>query len=244
MISKFNKYNFLKENLDILNESTEFADQQLGLLSNPLGPSYGFATDKTMSIYSDDSGAYVDNYARTSQIMADLGRTNKNLNLFISGDMKQKFDTFLDDIEEYQNLKILRIFINQNLGIDIFISFDFMEEEFFGVFRNFNGINKPRFDSDLLSDPRFCYINKEYYIKLNNYLYKILFNWFIPTPGDYLALGDLIAKNVLGDNITIPKNSSIYIKGYNTNQNNEPYLIIKYKNEMYKIVKNDYYFFK
>jgi len=244
MISNFNKYNFLKENF-MLTESTEFATQELGQLSNPLVPGYGFAKDPTMSIYSDDSSPYVDNYAKASQVVCDLNRILMNLYGEIGNAMSMKADLFLDDIEEYQNLKILRIFINPLYKIDVFISYNFMEEEFFGVFRNFNGINKPKFDSDLFSDPRFRYINKEYYIKLNNYFYKIIYNWFIPTPDDYLVLNQgLETKNVMGDIVVIPENSKIYVKGYNTDPDNDPFLMIKYKNEIYKIIKNNYYYFK
>jgi len=120
-----------------------------------------------------------------------------------------------------------------------------MDEEFFGVYRNFNGLNKPKFDTDLFSDPRFSYMNKDYYIKLNNYLFKILFNWFIPIPGDYIVLAnELKMKNSMGDNTTIKMNSKIYLKGYNTDQDNDPFLMIKYKDDIYKIIKNDYFFFK
>jgi hypothetical protein len=241
-ILKFNTYNFL---IDNLSESTEFADMQLSQLSNPLGPGYGFSQDAQMSIYSDGSSPYIDNYTRFSQMSIDLSRIMGSLHGFVSNGMNQKVDMFLEDIEEFSNLKILRMFINNQLKLDIFISFVFMEEEFFGVYRNFNGINKPKFNSDLLTDVRFGYINKEYYIKLNNYLYKILYNWFIPIPGDYIIINDEIkVKNSLGEIISIPKDSKIYVKGYNTDQDNDPFLIIKYKEEIYKLTKNDYFFFK
>ena len=112
MIIKFNKYNFLKENFfvnedSLIQESTEFATQELGQLSNPLGPGYGFAKDPTMSIYSDDSSPYVDNYAKASQVVCDLNRILSNLYGAVGDAMSMKIDMFLDDIEEYQNLKIL-----------------------------------------------------------------------------------------------------------------------------------------
>lgn len=246
-IISFNKYNFLIENypLELLKESSEFAQMQMGQVNNPLGPGYGFAQDPTMSIYSDDVNPYVDNYARLSQVVADLGRVMSELQDSVSNSFRNKVDYFLEDIEDYQNLKILRIFQNTNLKLDIYLSFDFMEEEFFAVFRNFNGLNEPTFDSDLFSDPRFSYINKEYYLKLKNYLYKILYNWFIPSPGDYKILADKITmRNSMGQIVSLKNNATIYVKGYNVDANNDPYIIIRYKDDIYEITKNDYFFFK
>lgn len=246
-IIKYNKYQFLLDNwpAEFIKESSEFAQSQMNQASSPLGPGYGMAVDPTMSIYSDTNNPYMDNYARMSQIVADLGRTMRELQGVTSGSFQNKIDYFLEDIEDYQNLKILRIFENTNLKLDVYISFDFSEEEFFGVFRNFNGINEPKLDSDLLSDPRFSYINREYYLKLKNYIYKILYNWFIMPPGDYKILSpDLKMKNSLGQAVRIKKGSTIYIKGYNTNADNNPFVIIKYKENIYELGDNDYFFLK
>ena len=246
-IISYNKYQFLMDNfpLEPLNETSDFSNSQMGQVNNPLGPGYGFAQDPQMSIYSDANNPYIDNYTRLSQIVADLGRVMKGLQGATADSLTGKIDYFLEDIEEYQNLKILRIFVNTNLNLDVFISFDFMEDEFFGVFRNFNGINEPKLDTDLMSDPRFGYINKEYYIKLKNYIYKILFNWFIPTPGDYKVLADeLKMRNSMGQTVLVKKNLTIYVKGYNTDADNNPFVIVKYKNDIYDITKNDYFYFK
>lgn len=246
-IISYNKYKFLIDNYPMisLNETSDFSNSQMGQVNNPLGPGYGFAQDPQMSIYSDANNPYVDNYTRLSQIVADLGRVMKELQGATGNSLKSKIDYFLEDIEEYRNLKILRIFINTNMKLDVFISFDFMEEEFFGVFRNFNGINDPTLNSDLFTDSRFNYMDKEYIIKLKNYIYKILYNWFIPTPGNYKILADEIKmKNSIGQTMTIKKDSIIYVKGYNTDSDNNPFILIKYKDNVYEIGKNDYFYFK
>ena len=134
-ILKYNKYNFITENFPdyIIKESSEFADMQMGQM--PLGAGFGFSQDPSLSIYSDGSGPYVDNYQRMSQVVQDLNRVMKSLYAQGSTSIsRHKLDYFLEDLEEYQNLKILRVFINNKMKIDVFISFDFMEEEFFGVF--------------------------------------------------------------------------------------------------------------
>lgn len=244
-ILKLNKYNFLSENWPKANESSEFADVQLGLLSNPLGPGYGFATDPQLTIYDDKVDPYIDNYSRMSQVVTDLGRILKSLNGKTTGVFGDNIDYFMEDVDEYKNLKILRIFENQELYLDVFISFSFMEEEFFGVYRSFNGLNKANLDSDLFSDPRFSYINKEYYIKLNNYLYKLLTNWFVPSIGKYKILSDeLITYNSMGDKEHIKKGATIEVKGYNIDSDNRNFLMIRYGKDIFKIIKNDFYFFK
>jgi len=247
-VIKYNKYNFIVENFpaDMLNESSEFGDMQMGQLSNPLGPGFGFAQDPQLSIYSDGSGPYIDNYQRLSRTVQDLARVMKNL--YGAGAIsisKHKLDYFLEDVEDFQNLKILRIFVNPRLDLDVFISFSFMEEEFFGVYRNYNGIDKPKLDTDLFSDPRFSYIDNEYRLKTSNYFYKILYNWFIPSPGEYKVLTDeLGVKNSLGENHLIKKGKTVTVKGYNTDADGKAFLMLNYRDDIYKIIGNDFYFFK
>jgi len=247
-VFKYNKFNFISENMQehLIKESSEFGDMQMGQSASPLGPGFGQATDPTMSVYSDGSSPYVDNYERMSLIVKDLTRVMKGL--YNSGSLsisKHKLDYFLEDIDEYSDLKILRIFPNTKLTIDIFISFNFMDEEFFGVYRDYNGLNKPKLQTDLFTDPRFRYIDTEYKLKLSNYFSKILFNWFIPSVGDYLILSDeLKVKDTMGNNVIMKKGTSITIKGYNNDINNQPFLIIKKEPEMYKLLGNDFFFFK
>lgn len=245
-IIKYNKYNFLIDHVpsDMIKESSEFGDMQMGM-GSPLGSGFGFAHDPSLNLYSDGSTPYVDNYQRMSTIVQDLERVMKDLYsqnaLTITA---HKMDYFLDDIDEYKNMKILRIYINAKLTIDVFISFDFMDEEFFGVYHEYNGLNKPKLETDLFSDPRFRYIDGDYKLKLSNYFYKILYNWFIPAIGEYIVLADEIkTKNVLGDNIYFKKGQKFKIKGYNIDNNNKPFLMLVNKEDNYKIVDNDFFYF-
>lgn len=245
-IVKYNKYKFLLENFppQILTESSEFADMQMGMNPNPLGAGFGFqAKDPNMSIYSDDSSPYVDDYARVGQMANDLARVMKNLMGDIAADIRQhKVDYFLEDIEEFKNLKILRIFNNNDLYLDIFISFELHDEEFFGSFKSYNGVNQPKLKTDLFTDQRFGYIDTEYYLKLTNYLYKILYNWFIPMVGEYKVLQNISVKDSMGSKKTLKKNSVFRVKGHNE-ENGKLYIIIKHKEDIYTINDNDYYFF-
>lgn len=244
-ILKFNKYSFLYDNFEHLKESnSEFNQYQFGLDPFPLGPGYGFAVDPQLSIYSDDSSPYRDNYARTSQTINDIGRVMRNLQGQIITTFRRNY--FIDDIDDYENMKILRIFTNSSMKIDVYFSFDFKGEEFFAVFNNFNGLEKPpKMKSELFSDNRYRYIDREYYLKLNNYLYKIIYNWFIPNRGLYLNMKDIVnLKGDMGETIEFKEGKSLEVIGYNVDKDNDPYIIVRYENETYKIIKNNYYFFK
>jgi len=249
-IKRSEKIQYLRQNH--LKESSEFNQYQMGTDNSfgggSLGPGYGFATDPGLSIYSPDSNPYVDLYARTagttSRLMQIIKQVSKEMlddHVFI-----RKTDRFLEDIDEFTNLKILRIFKNENLKINIYISFDFMEKEFFGVFRNFNSINnKPTFDTELLTDPQFSYIDKEYYFKLNQYFYKLIYNYFIPEPGKYVNLKkNLVIKDEYGAFKYVDEGKIIEVIGYNTNENNEPYIILEIQDKTFTITGNDYFYFK
>jgi len=244
-VLKYNKYNFVKENFK-LNESSELGDMQMGL-GGLAGPGFGFSVDNTLSIYSDGTTPYIDTYQRMSGIINDLTKVMRGLNDTIANSSTVKqIDLFLEDIENFQKLKILRIYPNNSLKLDIFISFEFNEEEFFGVYRSFNNnYKKTKLDSDLFTDPRMKYIDKEYYLKLSNYFYKVLYNWFIPKEGYYQIIDEqLIVDDYLGQKFKIKKDAIIEVKSFSVDKDNEPYIVLKYKNDSYMINKNDFYYFK
>lgn len=238
---KYNKFNFLNK----INENSEFADMQMSLGAS-MGGNYGYASDPSLTVYSDGSTPYIDSYTRLSLVVNDLSKVIRNLHSSVVTDFSRNIDLFLEDLDNYKNLKILRIYENNINKIDVFISFEFNDEEFFGVYRNFNiSYKEPRLDSDLFTDPRLRYIDKEYYLKLSKYIFKILTKFFIPTKGNYKILKeDFIVRNYLGQTVSIKKGSIIELKNYNFDSNNEYQLVIEYANDKYIIDKNDYYYFK
>jgi hypothetical protein len=232
-----------------IKESSEFNQYQLGIDNavSTFGPGWGWSTDPGLSIYSPDSNPYVDFYARsagsTSRLMQIIQQVSKEMiddHIFA-----RKSDRFLEEIDEYKNIKILRIFKNEALKLNVYISFDFMDQEFFGVFRNFNAShNKPTFDTELLSDPKFKYIDKEYYLKLNQYIYKLIYNWFIPKAGMYKNLKqDCPLKDEMGQQKYMKEGKIVEIKGYNTDENGDPYITLEIEGKKYNIVGNNYFFF-
>jgi hypothetical protein len=133
---------------------------------------------------------------------------------------------------------------NQNL-LDIFLSFEFKDEEYFGVFKNYNkSFSKPTFKTELYENMEYPYINKEYKLKLENYLYKVLYNWFIPSKCFYTNLKeDNIIKNEYGQSVKIKKGSIVNVLGYKKDEVDIPYLELMYKDKKYYITENNYFWF-
>jgi len=241
MIIKFDEY---------ILESSEFNQFQLGLdyAFSTLGAGYGFANDPSLSIYSPDTNPFLDMYARNA------GTTNRLMQITkqVFGEMDdhiftRKNDRFLLDLDEYKNLKILRIFPNENLKLNVYISFEFLEKEYFGVYRNFNSsYNKPKLESELFSNPEASYMDKEYYLKLNQYFYKKLYNFFIPEPGLYKNLknNNKIKDDNMGSWFYLKENKIVEVLGYNLDENNDPYISLKIGEKRYVITGNDYFYFK
>ena len=260
MITKFDRYIKESKLIDYINKSerkqrlfegSEFNQYQLGLDGgmSSFGQGYGIATDPGLSIYSPDSNPYVDMYSRQAGTTSHLMTIIKQMNKEMTDDhvFARKSDRFLEDIDEYKNIKILRIFKNENLKLNIYISFDFMDNNFFGVFRNFNAsYNRPTFDTELLSDQRFGYIDKEYFLKLNQYIYKLVFNFFIPEPGMYKNLKEncLVKDENSGEQKFLKEGKIVEVLGYNTDENNDPFIPLKIENKNFNITGNNYFYFK
>jgi hypothetical protein len=242
----YNKFKFINNNL--IKEYSEFNQYQMGLdssTSNPLGPTYGWSTDPGLSIYgTDQDSPYTDYYARTSGSVNRLNAISKSVfNDIDQSILRSKTDAFLDDIDNFNNYKILRIYLNDSLHLNIFISFYYDEEEFFGVFKNFN-FGEPNLETEMYTDPRFMYIDKEYKLKMSIYFKKILNNWFLPKKNSYKNLKDNCpVKDTLGNIKYLKKNSIINIIGVDMEKDNSPYIIMKQNDNKYYLKDKNYYYF-
>lgn len=239
-ILKYNKYVFLKE---AYSEFNQFS--QLNVTPSSLGfAGYGFAIDNSLSIYGQKDSPYTNQYYRTPMMVNTLLGVIQQVQKDITNNYGNiKFDYFLEDVEKYSDFKILRININNNLCVDVYISFLLNGEEFFGVFKNFNSINRQLLKTDLFSDYRYRYIDYEYKLKLDNYFKKILEKWFRPSNGVYKCLADEVqCYDKMGNKFNIKKNTKIEVKSSSGNIT-DPYVKFFYKNEIYIINGNNYYFF-
>jgi len=239
MIIKFDEY---------IKEGSEFNQYDMGQNGVQSFLGYGFATDPGLSIYSNDSSPYTDYYARSAGTTSRLMQITKGVFNEIGDHVSsRKNDRFLIDIDEYKNIKILRISENENLKINVYISFDFMEQEFFGIYRNYNiSYAKPKLDSELFSNPTYSYMDKEYYLKLSKFLYKKIFNYFIPKPGLYRNLknNNIIKSDDMGNIMYLKEGKIIEVLGYNLDENNDPYIHLKIDGKKFNITGNNYFYFK
>jgi hypothetical protein len=239
-IYKYNTYKFLKESYSDFNQFS-----QGGISPHSLGPGYGFAVDPSLSIYGNQDSPYVDPYSRTPMFVNALQGVIKNLNkdtLGFYGGIK--YDQFLEDVSMYTDLTILRINENENLTLDVYISFKFDNNEYFGVFKKFNWIDRGSLKTDLYTDTEYRYIDETYQIKLDNYLYQILVNWFKPKQTKYISLKEnLSVRDNMGSKFLLPKDSIIEVISANVDKDSNSFIKFNYAGEKYVINKNDYYYF-
>jgi hypothetical protein len=246
-IFKYSRYSFLNET-ELLKEGSEFMQYQFGI--EPMntaggGGNYQFATDPRMSQGNYQDSPYTDFYARQSGLVANLNQITKNLQSQTDLIYKDS-NPFLEDINLFKNLKILRMFENNNLKLDVFISFKYDEEEYFGAFRNFNGLVRPKFESELFYEPEYQYrFNGDYKIKLGNFFYKKLEKWFIPEKGFYKNMkNENRVKDNMGKLFEMNTDQVVEVLGYNMSADNKPYVIIKVHDKTYHVENNDYFYFK
>jgi len=239
-IYKPNTYKFLKESYSDFNQFS-----QGSVSPHSLGPGYGFATDPSLSIYGNQDSPYTDPYSRTPMFVNALQSVIKNLNgegLGSYGGIK--YDQFLEDVDSYTDLTILRINKNTNQYLDVYISFKFDGDEFFGIYKDFNGIEKPTLRTDLYTDSNYKYIDETYKLKIDNYLYQIITNWFKPAKTQYICLKDSVSvRDKMGDKFLLPEKAIIKVIDANVDKDTNSYIKFDYKGEKYVINKNDYYFF-
>lgn len=248
MILKYNKYTFIKEQMEYLQEQFLNEDNfnQFQNASSMFGAemgTYGFAVDPSLSIYGNQDGPYNNAYFRTPYMIQKVVDVMKTI-YKDQGYSSIKYDHFLDDIDNYSDLKILRLHKNNNLYLDVFISFMFNDEEFFGVYKNFNGLQKPTLKSHLFSEQKYSYIDNEYILKFDNYIFKLLTNWFKPNKGFYVCLKDIVpCRNEMGETVNIKKGQNVRVLGVNTSKEHKPYILIDHNGDQLHISNNDYYYF-
>lgn len=246
-ILKFSKYSFFNDT-ELLKEGSEFMQYQFGI--EPMGTQggggqYAFAQDPSSSYYNYQDSPYTDFYARQSGLVANLNQIMKGIKNQ-SNLISKEPDAFLEDIELFKNLKILRIFENNNLKLDVFLSFNYDENEYFGAYRNFNGLTKPKLESELFYEPEYQYrFDSAYKLKLSNFFYKKLEKWFIPEKGLYKNMkNENRVKDTMGKLYEMNADQTVEVLGYNMNSDNKPYIIIKIKDHTYHVEGNSYYYFK
>lgn len=241
----FRRYSFLKDT-ELIKEDSQFLQYQFGIepFSPPAG--YAFAIDPKLSYQNYQDSPYTDFYVRQHGLVQNVITLMKQHANLINGATYKTEDPFIEDLSLFKNLKILRIFENQRMKLDVFISFEYNDEEYFGVYKNFNYIMKPKLESELFYDVKNQYrMDQEYKLKLSNLFYKKIEKWFIPKKGWYKLLVDKVTlRDGMGKQFEITKDKKVEVTGYNMSRDNEPFILLTVNNEKYQIQGNDYYYFK
>ena len=241
----YRRFAFLNDS-KLIKEGSEFLQYQFGIepFSAPAG--YAFAIDPKLSYQNYQDSPYSDFYVRQHGLVTNVINVMKGYKGILGDGNFKNENPFIEDLELFKNFKILRIFENQRLKLDVYISFDYDNEEYFGVYKNFNYIMKPKLESELFYDQRNVYrMDQEYRLKLSNFIYKKLENWFIPEKGWYKCLAEnLKVRDYMGKFYEIKKDKPVEILGHNVSRDNQPYILLNINNEKYFVKDNDYYYFR
>jgi len=148
------------------------------------------------------------------------------------------------DIEKITELKILRMFKNISLLLDIYISFVIDDKEYYGVFTNYGSIRKSIFKSEVIQNPEY---NKNFIMKLEGLLLKALSRFFTPKKGMYKSNTDVLVQDKYGVKHTIDKGKPIKVEDV-INDEGDSYIQLDVKtgrntNETFFLKGIDYYFF-
>jgi hypothetical protein len=232
MVEKFNTFDtHTHKDENIINESlSEFGFQQFGL--SGLNTAAVEPKDPTLSLDAWDKhkNNLRDQFARLQGILQNVfstysGSYIKSVNL---------------NIEELTNLYIHRIYKNNVLGIDIQIKFEYENENYYGVFKNYTS-SEVDFRSNILSIPIIA-LHPENKIKIVGILKKCLNEWFKPYEGLYKTLKDVKVYNDMGDIFYIEKGSVVIVDEV-LRENNKPIIYLLFRDKRYYLCDIDYYFF-
>jgi hypothetical protein len=211
-----------------MNPSTSFGLTDLSTINTggavePKDPNLSFdAWDKHKANMRDE-------FSRMSDILASVfAQTNVKIG--------KQFEESIED------LSIVKIYRNNNGALDIYIKFMFMDEIFYGSFKNWGHYNEPTFKSSITQIPELMY-QSENIIRLVGLIKETLDKWFKPTEDDYYrALQEVRVYNEMGQIFTLPQGAEVLIEDVVT-QDKEPIIYMSYDNRMYTLTGLDYYFF-
>ena len=119
-----------------------------------------------------------------------------------------KKDSILDGMD-ITDLKILRMFPNNEIDLDVYISFKLDDKEYFGVIQKF--ITQPKVSTEAFTDPD-LHTTKEWAIKTKGTLIKVIKNWMNIPPSKWVALKDIQCTDVnTGGFVLIAKDTPIKV---------------------------------
>lgn len=140
--------------------------------------------------------------------------------------------------QNIQSMKVLRIVKSNNIDYDVYISFNVADEEYWGQIENILDKN-PSFTSEIFKDYDLVQ-SKEWVIKLKGLIIKTVKAWLNPEEGNYKLLNDeaFCFSVDTGRLLKLEKNAEIEVIRAFENK-----VLIKYSNEYYHMVGDNYVYF-
>lgn len=210
---------------DFINENYDF-------------PGYGYAPTGFIGNEPKDPALSMNGYDKfKADMISQFNRLQSILrNVFSSTTYmgKSVFNFVIED------LRVFRIFRNNNGYLDIYIKFILDDDEYMGCFRDWSS-RHCKFESAVLNLTQ-IQIHLENKIKLIGIFKKVLTEWFIPVKNEYKTLKEVKVYDSLGNIVYIPIDSIVTVEEVVT-EDDEPTIILLYNNKEYTISNLDYYFF-
>lgn len=217
-IKNFNKFK--------INETSEFNLQRMN--PDSVQPST-HVDDRQLSINAFDKhqDAIRQAMSRINDILYNLSGTNAYKNL------RSKLSLESQDIK---SMKIQRI-VKSSVDYDVYVAFVIDDKEYWGVIENI--LTNPDVQSEVFKDYN-LFQTKEWVIKIKGLISKVVKKWLKPDPGFYKLLNDeVICYSVdTGKMVKMIKGTEInLVRSYDNK------IIIKYENDNYTLVRDNFIYF-
>jgi len=207
----------------LIREFTEFSLQRFG--ESPTAQ----ATNHGLSQNAFDK--HLDNIRTSNLRLNDILNTVRSTNNIYN----LKNNSLMDGME-IKNLKILRMFPSNEIDLDVYISFDMGDQNYYGVINKF--VTNPDLKSELFRDDN-LFVNKEWVIKTKGNIIKVIKNWMNISPSKWKSLKDIQCTDVIsGQIVNIPKDSEVNVLRTFDNS-----IIVTYDNRNCKLKGMNFYYF-
>jgi hypothetical protein len=148
-----------------------------------------------------------------------------------------KSNLTLED-QNIQSMRVLRIVKSNNINYDVYISFNVADKEYWGQIKNILDKN-PSFTSEIFKDYDLVQ-SKEWVIKIKGLIIKAVKEWLNPEKGNYKLLNDeaFCFSVETGRLLKLEKNTEVEVIRSFENK-----ILIKYSNDYYHMVGDNYIYF-
>ena len=208
----------------------EFSEFNAMRLNNDTTPQAIAVVDPSLSF--DPYSSHLFNGAEANKRLIDIAKgimTNNDFMNLLANDRNKLLSIV--------NLKLLRLNFKSDINVDLYISFDYNDETYFGLIKNYNTYN-PQITSEFFTLYNRLF-TKEFKIKFDGIILKIFKDWFKIKKDEYKCLKSVsIVNTVSGDNTELPIGATIEVVGSSTTE-----IFLLYNGNRCKIIGKNYYLF-